>query len=160
MIHLTDGRTMEAGAAGIAVGVSVPVEDAALVPHVPLSEITDTEPSPLPMVMVADVVPCPPVIDHPVPVTDQVYEAAPETAEILNVFPVEPAQMFVGCVMVPGALGTLTGVIDEVVLALLVPQIFPAVTETVPAPEPTDTVTDVVPCPAVIDHPVPDTVQL
>jgi hypothetical protein len=148
---------MEAGAAGIKVGVSVPVEDAALVPHVPLSEITDTEPAPLPMVMVADVVPCPAVIDHPVPVTDQVYDAAPETAEMLNAFPVLLAQILAGCVIEPGALGTPKAVIDGVVLALLVPQAFPAVTETVPTPLPMLTVADVVPCPAVTDQPVPVT---
>ena len=94
--HKDAGTTIEVGDNGVAVGVSVPVVDAELVPQVPLSEITDTEPSPLPMVMVAEVVPCPAVIDQPVPVTDQVYEAAPETAAILNTFPVEPAQRFVG----------------------------------------------------------------
>jgi hypothetical protein len=151
---------MEAGAAGIAVGVSVPVEDAELVPHVPLLEVTETEPAPLPMVMVADVVPCPPVIDHPVPVTDQVYEAAPETAAILNVFPVVLAQMFTGCVIVPGALGMPSGVIVVEVDALLVPQALPAVTETVPSPEPMVTVAEVVPCPPVIDQPVPVTAQV
>lgn len=151
---------MEPGAEGIATGVKLPVEDDALVPQLPLSEITETDPAPEPMVTVAEVVPCPPVTDQPVPVVDHVYDSAPETAEMLNVFPVEPAQRLAGVVMEPGVPGTPKGVMEEVVLALLVPQAFAAVTETFPAPLPTDMVADVVPCPAVTDHPVPVTDQV
>ena len=75
---------------------------------------------------------------------------------MLNVFPVDPAQMVVGCVMLPGCAGTVTGVSDAVDLDVLLPQApLLAVTETVPAPVPMVIVAEVVPCPAVIDQPVP-----
>ena len=70
----------------------LPDEVNALFPQT-FSALTDTVPAPVPMVIVADVVPCPAVIDHPVPITDQVYDVAPETAEMLNIFPVELAHL-------------------------------------------------------------------
>jgi hypothetical protein len=89
---------------GAAVGVMFPVVAGALVPHAFVA-VTDTLPTPEPMVMVADVVFAPAVTAHPVPVTDQVYEAAPVTAAILNVLPVEPTHLLAGCVIVPGVVG-------------------------------------------------------
>ena len=59
------------GVAGAVVGVILPVVDAALVPHT-LVAVTETVPATEPIVIVADVVPCPAVTDHPVPVTDHV----------------------------------------------------------------------------------------
>ena len=53
------------------VGVIEPVVAALEVPQA-LEAVTETVPAADPMVMVAEVVPCPPVIAHPVPVTDQV----------------------------------------------------------------------------------------
>jgi hypothetical protein len=64
------------------VGVIEPVVAALEEPHVLLA-VTDTVPTPVPMVMVAEVVEPPAVTAHPVPVTDQVYEVAPVTAAIL-----------------------------------------------------------------------------
>ena len=52
-------------------GVMLPVVAAALVPHAPVV-VTDTDPTPVPMVIVAEVDVPPAVIAHPVPVTDQV----------------------------------------------------------------------------------------
>jgi hypothetical protein len=57
--------------AGAVESVIFPVEDGELVPH-ELLAVTDTVPTAEPIVIVADVVPCPAVIDHPVPVTDHV----------------------------------------------------------------------------------------
>jgi len=62
---------MVPGVEGICVGVMLPVVAAALFPQA-LFAVTETDPSPLPMVTVAEVVPCPPVIDQPVPVVLQV----------------------------------------------------------------------------------------
>ena len=59
------------GVAGAVPGVMFPVDDAALVPHA-LVAVTETVPTPVPMVIVADVVVPPEVTAHPVPVTDQV----------------------------------------------------------------------------------------
>src|SRR5690349_14643811 len=98
---------------GNALGVILPVEEAALVPHA-LDAVTDTLPTPEPVVIVADVVPCPAVIAHPVPVTDHVYEVAPVTAEMLYMFPMEPAHLFAGCVIVPGVAGAVLGVMFPV----------------------------------------------
>ena len=53
------------------VGVIEPVVAALEVPQAFVA-VTETEPTAEPMVMVAAVVPCPPVIAHPVPVTDHV----------------------------------------------------------------------------------------
>lgn len=97
------------GVAGIVVGVREAVDLDVLLPHAPLFAVTETVPAPVPMVMVAEVVPCPAVIDQPVPETDQVYEAALATDAMLNVFPVELAQMFDGTVMVPGCAGITHG---------------------------------------------------
>jgi hypothetical protein len=99
--HGNDGSVMEPGVAGIDVGVIFPVDVDELLPHTFVAT-TETEPTPDPMVTVAEVVPCPPVNDHPVPETDQVYPVAPLTGEILYVFPVVPEQVFVGTVIVPG----------------------------------------------------------
>ena len=57
--------------AGAVVGVTVPVVDALLVPHT-LEAVTDTVPSAVPTVIVAELVLCPAVIAHPVPDTLQV----------------------------------------------------------------------------------------
>jgi len=97
------------GVAGVVVGVREAVDLDELLPHAPLFAVTETVPAPVPMVMVAEVVPCPAVIDQPVPETDQVYEAALATDAMLNVFPVELAQMFDGTVMVPGCTGVTHG---------------------------------------------------
>jgi len=59
------------GVAGILFGVMFPVVEAALVPQA-LVAVTDTVPTPEPIVIVAEVVEPPAVTDHPVPVTDQV----------------------------------------------------------------------------------------
>ena len=72
---------MVPGVAGAVVGVIEPVVAALEVPHA-FEAVTETVPAAEPIVMVADVVPCPPVIAHPVPVTDHVYEVAPVTAAI------------------------------------------------------------------------------
>jgi len=85
-----------------------------LVPQ-PFVAVTETVPAPLPIVMLADVVFAPAVTDQPAPVTDHVYDTAPETAAMLNVLPVEPAHKLVGCVIVPGCDGTVIGVSVEVV---------------------------------------------
>ena len=94
-VHTLAEPVIAPGVAGVAVGIMLPVEEAALVPQA-FDEVTDTVPAPAPIVIVAEIVPCPPVTDHPAPVVDHVYDVAPATAEILNVFPVEPAHLFVG----------------------------------------------------------------
>ena len=66
-----EGWVMLAGVDGIAVGVIDPVDAALEVPQA-LDAVTETVPAAEPMVMMAEVVPCPFVIVHPVPVTDQV----------------------------------------------------------------------------------------
>jgi len=137
------------------VGVSVGVVRAVPVPQ-PFVAVTETVPAPLPIVMVADDVVPPDVTAQPVPVTDHVYDAAPETAAMLNVLPVEPAHKLAGCVIVPGCEGTAVGVIFTV-CAALVPHAFVAVTETVPAPLPIVMVADDVVPPDVTAQPVPVT---
>ena len=62
---------MAPGVAGAVPGVIFPVVDGPLVPQA-LVAVTETVPTPVPMVMVADVVVPPEVTAHPVPVTDQV----------------------------------------------------------------------------------------
>lgn len=69
--QMDSGWVMDPGVAGIDVGVMLPVDLDELLPH-PLVATTETEPTPDPMVTVAEVVPCSPVNDHPVPVTVQV----------------------------------------------------------------------------------------
>ena len=59
------------GVGGIAVGVIFPVVDAALVPQ-PFVAVTDTVPTAVPIVSVAEAVVPPAVTAHPVPVTDHV----------------------------------------------------------------------------------------
>jgi hypothetical protein len=59
------------GVAGAIVGVIFPVEDGELEPQA-LFAVTDTVPTAEPIVIVAEIVPCPAVTDHPVPVTDHV----------------------------------------------------------------------------------------
>ena len=49
----------------------LPVEDEAEVPQA-LEADTETVPAPVPIVIVAEVVPCPPVMAQPVPLTDQI----------------------------------------------------------------------------------------
>jgi hypothetical protein len=73
---------MAPGVAGAVDGVMLPVVAAELLPHA-LFAVTETEPATEPIVIVAEVVPCPAVTDHPVPVTDHVYEVAPLTADML-----------------------------------------------------------------------------
>jgi hypothetical protein len=58
------------GVAGAVEGVIFPVDDALLVPQA-LVAVTETVPTPEPIVIVAEVVVPPAVTDHPVPVTDQ-----------------------------------------------------------------------------------------
>ena len=48
------------------------------------------------MVTETEVVPCPPVMDHPVPETLQLYEDAPSTSSMLNVLFVELAHLIEG----------------------------------------------------------------
>ena len=72
---------MVPGVAGAVVGVIEPVVAALEVPQA-FEAVTETVPAAEPMVMVAAVVPCPPVMAHPVPVRDQVYDVAPVTAAI------------------------------------------------------------------------------
>ena len=69
--HSFVGRVIAPGVAGAVVGVIFPVVDAALVPHA-LVAVTDTVPTPEPIVIVAEIVEPPAVTDHPVPVTDHV----------------------------------------------------------------------------------------
>ena len=69
-MHTFADPVIAPGVAGIVVGVMLPVDEAALVPHA-LDAVTETVPAPVPMVIVAEAVPCPPVTAHPVPVTDQ-----------------------------------------------------------------------------------------
>ena len=57
---------------------------------------------------------------------------APATAEILKIFPVLPAQRFVGCKIGDGEDGGVPGVITPVEVAELVPQEFVAVTLILP----------------------------
>jgi hypothetical protein len=73
----------------------LPVDEDQLVPHAFVA-VTETVPAPEPIVIVAELVVPPAVTDQPVPVTDHVYEVAPVTAAILNVFPVVLAHLFVG----------------------------------------------------------------
>ena len=110
------------GAAGIVVGVIVPVVDPALAPQV-LFAVTDTVPAPEPTVIVAEVVVPPAVTDHPVPVTDHVYEVAPLTAEILKIFPAELAQIVPGCVIEPGVAGVVIPVPVKELVGELLPEV-------------------------------------
>ena len=55
--HSFVGTEMLPGVAGIAVGVSEPVDLDALLPQAPLLAVTETVPAPVPMVIVAEVVP-------------------------------------------------------------------------------------------------------
>ena len=70
------------GVAGIEVGVILPVDAALELPQA-LDATTVTVPAVEPIVMVAFVVPCPPVKLQPVPVTFQVYDVAPVAGEML-----------------------------------------------------------------------------
>ena len=112
--HSFAGSVIAPGVEGAVVGVMLPVVEAALVPHA-LVAVTDTVPAPVPIVIVAEAVVPPAVTAHPVPVTDHVYEVAPATGAILNVFPVEPEHSFAGSVIVPGVEGAVVGVISPVV---------------------------------------------
>ena len=67
------GWVIGPGVAGIAVGVIFPVVDAALVPQAFVA-VTDIVPTPVPIVIVAEVVVPPAVTAHPVPVTEPCME--------------------------------------------------------------------------------------
>ena len=157
--HLLAGWVIAPGVAGAVDGVMFPVVCAELLPQV-LFAVTVTVPTPVPIVTVTDAVVLGVGIDHPVPVTAQVYVVAPLTAEILNVFPVLPEHKLAGCVIVPGVAGVAVGVMFPVVCAELLPQVLFAVTVTVPTPVPIVTVTDAVVLGVGIDHPVPVTAQV
>jgi hypothetical protein len=141
--HLLAGWVIVPGVAGEVVGVMFPVVWAELL-HPPLFAITVTTPTPVPIVTVADAVVLGVGIDHPVPVTAQVYVVAPLTAEILNVLPELPEHKLDGWVIVPGVAGAVVGVMFPVVCAELLPQVLFAVTVTVPTPVPIVTVIELV----------------
>jgi hypothetical protein len=69
--HLLVGCVIVPGIAGAVIGVIFPVDAAALEPQA-FEAVTETVPTPEPIVIIPDVVPCPPVTDQPVPVTDHV----------------------------------------------------------------------------------------
>jgi hypothetical protein len=71
LVHTLEEPVIVPGVAGAVVGVIFPVVAAELLPHA-LFAVTDTVPTAEPIVIVAEVVPCPAVTDHPVPVTDHV----------------------------------------------------------------------------------------
>jgi hypothetical protein len=100
-------------------------------------------------------VPCPAVIAHPLG-TVQVYVLASGTVKILYACPVKPGHWADTPVIVPGVAGVdgLSVTVSE--FAVLAPQELPAVTEMLPfwPAVPQVTVIAVVPCPAVIVHPV------
>ena len=112
------------------------------VPHVFVA-VTETFPEVDPNVIVALVVPCPPVTVAPAG-TVQVYEVAPATAAIEYTFPVELGQAVAEPVIVPGVAGAALNVM-AFTLAVDVPHVFVAVTVTLPEVDPNVTVALVVP---------------
>ena len=71
LAHVLAGCVIGPGVAGMVIGVILPVADAALVPQAFVA-VTETVPTPVPIVIVAEVVVPPAVTAHPVPVTDHV----------------------------------------------------------------------------------------
>ena len=69
--HLFVGWVIAPGVEGAVVGIMLLIVEASLVPHTPVA-VTDTVPTPVPIVIVADVDVPPAATDQPVPVTDQV----------------------------------------------------------------------------------------
>ena len=80
-----------------------------------LLAVTLTVPTPVPIVIVAETVVPPAVTAHPVPVTDHVYDVAPGTAVMLNILPVELAHIVTGKVIGPGAGGSASEVVKEMI---------------------------------------------
>ena len=79
MVHGAVGRVTDEGADGA--GPCGAVNVYAVLDPQALLAVTDTEPFPVPVVSVIEVVVLDPL--HPVPLTDQVYEVAPETDGIV-----------------------------------------------------------------------------
>ena len=75
---------------------------------------------------------------------------------MLYINPLTPAQGAIGPLIVPGVAGVPGLTVTAKLLAALVPQLFPAVTEIFPfCPAlPVVTVIEVVPAPAVINQPI------
>jgi hypothetical protein len=109
-------------------------------------------PAALPDVTVMEMVPWPAVIDHPAGTVHE-YESAPGTAVTEYMRPDVEAHAAEGPVIGPGAAGATVETVTASVEAPLVPQPLAAVTDMLPAALPDVTVTDMVPWPAVIDHP-------
>jgi hypothetical protein len=108
----------------------------------------------VPVVTIIEVDPCPPVIVQPEG-ADHVYVVAPATADILYVCPVRVGHCAVTPDIVPGCEGMPGCTVTPRVLAVLVPQLFPAVTLISPFCPAVPVVTDIEvdPCPPVIDQP-------
>jgi hypothetical protein len=108
----------------------------------------------VPVVTIIEVDPCPPVIVQPEG-ADHVYVVAPATADILYVCPVRAGHCAVTPDIVPGWEGMPGCTVTPRVLAVLVPQLFPAVTLISPFCPAVPVVTDIEvdPCPPVIDQP-------
>jgi hypothetical protein len=109
----------------------------------------------VPVVTVIEVVPLAEVMDHPVG-TDQLYEVALVTEAMLYTCPVKPGHCVAVPLMAPGTAGVSGLTVTANVAALLVPQLFPAVTLILPfCPDvPAVTVIEVDPFAEVIAHPV------
>jgi hypothetical protein len=116
-----------------------------------LQDLTHTLPDAEPTVTVILVVPWPAVIVQPAG-TVQVYDDAPETADMLYVTEA-PTHGVVVPVIAPGVAGAVIGVTVKQPGGLD-PQPLSAVTQTLPAVEPTVTLIEVVPCPELITHPL------
>ena len=128
LAHIFAGWLIAPGVAGIVVGVIFPVVEAALVPQAFVA-VTDTVPMPEPIVIVAETVVPPAVTDQPVPVTDQVYDAAPITGAMLKMLPNVLAHLLAGCVIAPGVAG-VAGKVAYVIMPEFaeVPQLLTALT--------------------------------
>jgi hypothetical protein len=108
-----------------------------------------------PVVTVIEVVPAPPVMDHPEG-TVQVYVIALVTAAMLYICPVNPGHCAAVPVIAPGVAGTPGFTVTAKLAGELIPQPLPAVTVIFPfcPAAPVVTVIEVVPAPPVTDHPV------